>query len=447
MTWLYLPSTSFLSAPEAADSTSEWNWQSQALAQFCTWRGKHSPSRTWLQRCVKVSWLTHLCGAMPSPSTADHGVASWMASLAASRVSRIPWPDAKVAGLMSATSGAMPDASSSSPAHGSSSSKTSAACLRRGLMKSLEPSGFGETYENWVSRLRVDCSLRQRSVPVIGANASSSSGLQELAWPTPVVTDSFGARNRTSGRSNPNSKHHDGVTLNDAIILYQGSARPTPTASMVTGLGSEGRDGGDNLQTAVTKFQASARPTPTASDWKGSGPTIERSDGKMRGDRLDYAAEQFWSTPSVADTEGGRKSRSGALLVERLMNGQAEDLAHSLQGQETERHGSRSANSLLNAYRRYRATTDSFLRSEMRSLLLMAIRRQGIGWTRDRRTAFVRPSFFVNFGSDPTIMSVVAVKKDQARGINDPGAEPAAIYTDESRIKMLAQSFLERDNS
>lgn len=33
--------------------------------------------------------------------------------------------------------------------------------------------------------------------------------------PTPTVGDSFGARNRTSGRSNPDSKHHDGVTLTD----------------------------------------------------------------------------------------------------------------------------------------------------------------------------------------------------------------------------------------
>lgn len=47
-------------------------------------------------------------------------------------------------------------------------------------------------------------------------------------WPTPAVTDSNGARNRTSGRSNPDSKHHDGVTLNDAIILY---SRPVPAIS------------------------------------------------------------------------------------------------------------------------------------------------------------------------------------------------------------------------
>jgi len=33
--------------------------------------------------------------------------------------------------------------------------------------------------------------------------------------------------------------------------------------------------------------------TPTANDHKGSGPTTERKDGKIRNDRLDYQTEQF----------------------------------------------------------------------------------------------------------------------------------------------------------
>jgi hypothetical protein len=38
--------------------------------------------------------------------------------------------------------------------------------------------------------------------------------------------------------------------------------------------------------------EAKMWPTPTKSDHKGSGPTMMRSDGKMRGDRLDYATER-----------------------------------------------------------------------------------------------------------------------------------------------------------
>jgi len=45
-------------------------------------------------------------------------------------------------------------------------------------------------------------------------------------WPTATVNDSRGGRNHTANRSNPNSKHHDGMTLCDAVTLAGWS---TPT--------------------------------------------------------------------------------------------------------------------------------------------------------------------------------------------------------------------------
>ena len=45
-------------------------------------------------------------------------------------------------------------------------------------------------------------------------------------WPTPVVTDSIGARNATSTRNNPDSKHHAGTTLTDAAWLHDGVVAP-----------------------------------------------------------------------------------------------------------------------------------------------------------------------------------------------------------------------------
>lgn len=53
---------------------------------------------------------------------------------------------------------------------------------------------------------------------------------------------------------------------------------------------------------------------------------------------------------------------------------------------------------------------------------------------------------YVNYGSDPTIMAVNAIKKDQQRGVHDPGTKLAAVYTNESRIKMLAEAFLEKSS-
>lgn len=328
--WLYVPnlSTSSPYAPEEPASISASSWQFQALERSAWWRGKPSQSRHWFQRWNKVSFIRLLCGLMPEPSMAAHGVAQLTASLAASRANLTALPDESREATTPATFGPRLAASSSSRARGSSSSKTLAACSRRGLTKSLARSEYSETFQSLVSRLREDCSRRQKSARAISASGSSSS-----QWPTAVVTDSFGARNRTSGRSNPNSKHHDGVTLNDAIVMWE----------------------------------ASARPTPTANDWKGSGPTLERKDGQMRGDRLDYATEQLWSTPtqvhrksekamkpfaeggqssppgleqqaetlmwstpSVADVQGGRKSRSGDRDNELLMNGQADQLCSHL---------------------------------------------------------------------------------------------------------------------
>jgi hypothetical protein len=264
--WLYVPntSTSSPSAPEEADSISASSWQFKALEASVWWRGKPSQSRHWYQRWSKASFIQLLCGRMPEASTAVHGVAQWTASLAASRASLTALLEGSAEAWTPATCGLMPAGSSSSRVHGSPSSRMSAACSRRGLMKSLEPNGYGETFASLVSRLRSDCSRRRKSAQAMSASASSSSpsktwatpqardhmpphsqeriaamkaeghGMRNLndeaatwsppKWPTPAVTDSFGARNRTSGRSDPNSKHHDGVTLNDAIVLWS-----TPT--------------------------------------------------------------------------------------------------------------------------------------------------------------------------------------------------------------------------
>lgn len=45
-------------------------------------------------------------------------------------------------------------------------------------------------------------------------------------------------------------------------------------------------------------------------------------------------------------------------------------------------------------------------------------------------------------GSDPVLLETLGVKRDQSRGINDPGAAPRAKFTDDSRIKRLAQHVL-----
>jgi len=45
-------------------------------------------------------------------------------------------------------------------------------------------------------------------------------------WPTPTENDSRGGRNKTARRKNRKSKHHDGMTLVDAVTMD-----PTPNAT------------------------------------------------------------------------------------------------------------------------------------------------------------------------------------------------------------------------
>lgn len=51
-----------------------------------------------------------------------------------------------------------------------------------------------------------------------------------------------------------------------------------------------------------------------------------------------------------------------------------------------------------------------------------------------------------NGGSDPGIVEILGIKASQSSGILDPFSGPAIIHSDESRIKQLARSFLEKRN-
>ena len=365
--WLYIPgqpSTSCPSAPEAADSTSASNWQSQALAQSAWWRGKPSDARAWSRRCKTASWLRLLCGAMPEPSAAGHGAASWMASLAASRASLTAWPAESVDSTMSATSGAPLAASSPRPGPGSSSSRTSPACSRRGLTKSLAPSGYDETFASWAMRLREDCSRRRRSARLTSASGSSSSG-----WPSPDASVFNDGQSPAAERERAKGYNGNGggTPLAMAATLW-----PTPDTSQQTLCSATSKSQGDGkLQVSLADAAREYWSTPLGGH---HGPDMVRRDTGAPQSNLETAlalwrtpqamdAERggngtwtpkpragqhsirhqaaVWSTPSVADVIGGRTSRSGDRKDEALLNTQAK--ACSLPGPETAPPGSPSS--------------------------------------------------------------------------------------------------------
>ena len=143
----------------------------------------------------------------------------------------------------------------------------------------------GRAYAHPTLALRTDesgCSLLPTPARAEGDRASLTYGrgnptLRGALMPTPTVNDSRGGRNRTSGRSNPDSKHHDGVTLVDAVILL-----PTPAAGnfndgesveswtarneKLRAQGINGNGMGTPLAVAVKLL-----PTPRTSDSNGGG--------------------------------------------------------------------------------------------------------------------------------------------------------------------------------
>lgn len=300
--WLYIPrtgSTSSASAPAAAASTSASNWQFPALAQSAWSRGKPSRSRDWYRRWRRASWLQQLCGAMPDPSTADAGAASWMASLAASRASPTVSPASVWRSSMSETCGQPPGASSSSRAPGSYSSKMSAACSHRG-----GASGYGETFADWATRLRRDYSRRLRSARAMSGNVSSSS-----RWPTPDASvandgempEAFLAR-RERVRLRRLNGNGMGTPLAMASKLWftpsvPNGGRRLPEEVSPTGVTVDGRKRQVGLENQTRLW-----PTPTSRDHRSihaSPATVERNARP-----LSEMVGQ-WPTPRAGDGEKG----------------------------------------------------------------------------------------------------------------------------------------------
>lgn len=128
--------------------------------------------------------------------------------------------------------------------------------------------------------------------------------------PTPTASANGMSRNRTSGRSNPDSQHHDGVTLADWVRLL-----PTPAAADGSG-GKQHRIGSispTGMKEDGTKVQVSLRdalnmlPTPRAADPAGSLPqgTQESLRSIARRVMLPTPAARDGKGPDLPSRQGG----------------------------------------------------------------------------------------------------------------------------------------------
>jgi len=187
--WLYLPSACSHSALDTADLTSDSSLLFQALESSVTWRSKHMPARFWRVVSKRVGWIQHLCGRTLPPSTAQDGVDSWIASLRASRASRIPTPASSGEQQTTAGSGRTLPGSFAWWDRDSSSWRT----CQVSFLVDLDT--YSGTWPTSGTMLNGMCSVQARSGRHTFAGGSSS-------WPTPNAADGE-RQSETMMRGNP----------------------------------------------------------------------------------------------------------------------------------------------------------------------------------------------------------------------------------------------------
>lgn len=208
MVWLFLPRS--VCAPALPDSISLSGSRALDASTPCVlWRGKPLPGPRLLRAWKKGGWIRRLSGLIFERSTLERGVALWISSLRASRVSPTPLRASDVAQQILETSGHTHVECSPTLSPPSSSSRTSALYLDAASTLSLE------TYKRWVSKLRRHCCARRTSARLIAENGSSS-----LLWPTAVVTDSKSSGNREITPRVHTETSLTGTSLTDASRLW-----------------------------------------------------------------------------------------------------------------------------------------------------------------------------------------------------------------------------------
>ena len=137
-----------------------------------------------------------------------------------------------------------------------------------------------------------------------GMNTGSLSETAQLvSWPTPVVQDAANARNATAVRRNPESAHHSGTMLLDAVTM---ASWPTPQNRDHKGApGKTARANGGFQASLPADIASASGPTPNGS----SAPTARR--GALNPEfvcwLMGYPLE--WDACGATATPSCRKSR------------------------------------------------------------------------------------------------------------------------------------------
>ena len=270
--WIHVPLPYCPCAPVSADSTSALDWRSQLLAQSVLLRSKPMPAPFWRRGWQKTSWIRRLFGQIFEPSTASHGVARWIASLQATRVSPLVLRANNAARKTPDTSGQMSFAWCEKSAPRSASLKMSADIYDWASNKSTM------TFDQWVTALRQACSQRRKSALLTSENDCSS-------WLTPRAQETNEKQETFLQRMGDRTDRCFG-SLTTQVNLW-----PTARVSSANGPAqSEIAAGNPKKRLEVS---AACWPTPTAQDFRKRGPNSSQFG-------LAESSCQ-WATPNTMD--------------------------------------------------------------------------------------------------------------------------------------------------
>jgi hypothetical protein len=278
-----------LDCSHSAQATEDWILELSELAEVCSqslmWRSSVSPSRTWLQRWKRVNWLQHLSGRILKPSQQKSFVDAWTSSLRDTLASRFPTQD-------SGKEATTQDTYGHSYRGQLQLFDLDASSLR--MSKDILPTGLKTccgTWENWVTKLRADCSQRLNAARL--TNESESSSLDSFL--TPAATDYKGSGQTGEGRDRLDYAVERGITkhhgpLDQASTSTHGNHPeqfPTPRATDCSkgGPNQAGSKGDLMLPSAVNQWQ-----TPATDSFRSRGGDRKHEMG------LDQQAKQ-WLTP------------------------------------------------------------------------------------------------------------------------------------------------------
>lgn len=115
----------------------------------------------------------------------------------------------------------------------------------------------------WQQTWKAKATPQRRRILAHIQSGLRTSGSGFTGWPTATARDYFSA-NRTANRTNPNSQHHDGLTLLDAARM---ASWPTPMAGTPA---QKGYNAAGNTDSSRRTVELASWPTTASRDWKGA---------------------------------------------------------------------------------------------------------------------------------------------------------------------------------